>query len=142
MRIFRKSHIWKDNRTFLELDAKKPEKEKGYAKEGNLLLKIGQQSSVKSAFKLSVDEARALRDTIDMFLRFHDMKMSELMTEQKEQFEKVPDYYQRNPTPIREDLEEKKEETPDLSNGLFMFDNAETETKENESSENSSEFYF
>lgn len=135
MRIFRKSHLWKDNRTFLEVEAQKPEKERGYAQEGNLLLKIGQQSSVKSAFKLSVDEARGLRDALDMFLRFHDMKMSELMTEQKEQFEKIPDYFQRDSTPVREDTKDNIE-----PGGLFMFDTSEESKPKEEKLD--SEFYF
>lgn len=138
MRIFKRSHLWKDNRTFLEVDADNPSKERGFAKEGNLLLKIGQQSSVKSAFKLSVDEARGLRDAIDMFLRFHDMKLSELMTEQKEQFEKIPDYYQRDMAPVREDLNTEPSAEP--LNTLFMFDNAEEPKGEKE--KHNSEFYF
>jgi hypothetical protein len=133
MRVFRKSHIWKDNRTFLELEAEKPSKERGFPREGHVLLKIGLQSSVKSAFKLSVDEARALRDAIDMFIRFHDVKMSELMTEQKEQFEKIPDYYQRDLTPVREDEKEGEQQ------GLFIFD---TEKEEEKGEKESSEFYF
>jgi len=30
--------MWKDNRTFMEVEAKKPEKERGYAKEGDLVV--------------------------------------------------------------------------------------------------------
>ncbi len=138
MKIFRKVHFWKDNRTFVEVEADKPEKERGFAKEGHLLLKIGDQSQTKSAFKLSVDEARALRDSIDMFLRFHDMKLSELMTEQQEQFEKVPDYYQRSPEPLREERQPSTQ-----AQNFFMFDDAEEKSSNEKSSKKpNSEFYF
>jgi len=149
MKIFKKSHQWKENKTFLELEATEPEKERGFAKEGHILLKIGQQSNVKSAFKLSVDEARAMRDTIDMFLRFHDMKFSEFMTDQQEQFQKFPDYYQREPDGIREDYmhEEEVEEKPQQhTEPLFLFgqseekDDDEIERKKQEKI--NSEYYF
>jgi len=134
MKIFHKSHLWKDNRTFIELEAEEPMKERGYANEGHILVKIGQQSSVKSAFKLSVDEARGLRDSIDMFLRFHDMKLSELMTEQKQQFEKIPDFYPRTDTITNNE----KEEAP-----LFIFDTAEPQkTRKEDEHKHSSEIYF
>ncbi|MBN1923274.1 MAG: hypothetical protein JW791_00765 [Nanoarchaeota archaeon] len=134
MKIFRKTHFWKDNRTFIEIEAKNPEKERGFAKEGSLLLKIGEQSNVKAAFKLDVDEARALRDSIDMFLRFHDMKFSELMTEQQEQFEKIPDYYPRDEFRKDEHVSEPQKTEP-----FFMFGSADEPKKEKDVN---SEFYF
>lgn len=134
MKIFSKTHFWKEHRTFLDIEAKEPFKERGYAKEGTILLKIGEQSTVKNAFKLSVDEARALRDSIDMFLRFHDMKLSELMTEHKSQFEKVPDMYPR----AEENVEKPKETN---NEPFFMFSDNNTEEKTEEQRKRS-EFYF
>ncbi|MDD4353085.1 MAG: hypothetical protein PHN56_01370 [Candidatus Nanoarchaeia archaeon] len=80
MKIFRKTHFWKDNRTFIEIEAEEPRIEREYPIEGNFFLKIGEQSTIKSAFKLNPDEARALRDAVDMFLKVHDKKMAELMS--------------------------------------------------------------
>lgn len=86
MKIFRKTHFWKDNRTFIEIDAEEPRIEREYPVEGSFFLKIGEQSSVKSAFKLNPDEARALRDSIDMFLKVHDKKFVELMNNDKNEY--------------------------------------------------------
>lgn len=80
MKLLRKTHIWKDIKTFFEIESINPENEKNYTKQGNILFKIGQQHAIKSAFKLNPDEARAVRDVLDIFLRFHDMEMSKLMT--------------------------------------------------------------
>jgi hypothetical protein len=79
MKIFRKTHFWKDNRTFIEIDAEEPKIERDFPVEGKFFLKIGEQSNIKSAFKLNPDEARALRDSIDMFLKVHDKKFAELL---------------------------------------------------------------
>ena len=87
MKIFRKTHFWKDNRTFIEIDAEEPKIEREYPVEGSFFLKIGEQSSIKSAFKLNPDEARALRDSIDMFLKVHDKKFAELMNNDYEKKE-------------------------------------------------------
>ncbi|MDD2678980.1 MAG: hypothetical protein PHT91_03695 [Candidatus Nanoarchaeia archaeon] len=90
MKIFRKTHFWKDNRTFIEIDAEEPGIERGYPAEGSFLLKIGEQSSIKSAFKLSPDEARAMRDAFDAFLKIHDKKHAELMSNDYEKKEYNP----------------------------------------------------
>lgn len=88
MKIIKKTHFWKDSRTFLEIEYEEPKTERGYPAEGNFLLKIGEQSSIKSAFKLSPDEARAARDALTMALASHDKKMAELMSNEyeKEQY--------------------------------------------------------
>jgi hypothetical protein len=80
MKIFRKTHFWKDNRTFIEIEAEEPRIEREFPAEGSFFLKIGEQSTIKSAFKLSPDEARALRDSIGIFLKIHDKKLAELMS--------------------------------------------------------------
>lgn len=87
MKIIKKTHFWKDSRTFMEIEYEEPKTERGYPAEGNFLLKIGEQSSIKSAFKLSPDEARAVRDAFTMALASHDKKMAELMSiDSKEQY--------------------------------------------------------
>ncbi len=125
MKIFRKVHFWKDSRTFIEAEASEPKLERGFAKEGSVLIKIGEQSFTKSAFKLNVDEARALRDALDMFLRFHDMKLSEMMSGQPQESHS----YQ----------EEQKQD----SIFLFSEDNEEEKQEEKNEDENPTpEFYF
>ncbi|MFA5303482.1 MAG: hypothetical protein WC393_03010 [Candidatus Nanoarchaeia archaeon] len=97
MKIFKKTHFWKDNRTFIEIDAEEPRIERDYPVEGSFFLKIGEQSSIKSAFKLNPDEARALRDSIDMFLKVHDKKFAELLNneyDKKEYTQYSRDEYQ------------------------------------------------
>ncbi len=80
MKIFKKTHFWKDNRTFIEVDLEEPKIERDYPQDGSFLLKIGDQSGIKSAFKLNPDEARALKDALKIFLESYDKKMSELMS--------------------------------------------------------------
>ncbi len=126
MKIFRKVHFWKDSRTFIEAEATEPKLERGFAKEGNVLIKIGEQSFTKSAFKLNIDEARALRDALDMFLRFHDMKLSEMMSGQPQEDHSY------------------QEETKQDSIFLFSEEKNEEKREEDEEEDNSSapEFYF
>ncbi|VVB75216.1 Uncharacterised protein [Candidatus Tiddalikarchaeum anstoanum] len=128
MKIFQKTHFWKDNRTFLELESKDPEKEGGFPKEGNLILKIGEQSTVKNAFKLSVDEARALRDNLDMFIKEHDVKYSNLLSE-----------------PYEAIVEEKTQAVKNEPMFIFPKETEEEKpaaTNDNTTKKQRSEFYF
>ena len=85
MKIFQKTHFWQDKRTFMEADAEMPGlNERGYAREGDVAVRIGDQDGIKGVFKLTVDEARALRDAIDLFLRKHDNDMVALFKEGRE----------------------------------------------------------
>ena len=58
--------------------------ERGYPKDGNVTVRIGDQEGAKGVFKLTADEARALRDSIDLFLRKHDNEMTKLFNEGRE----------------------------------------------------------
>jgi len=117
MKIFKKNHFWKDNRTFIEIEAEEPKIEREFPSEGSFLLKIGDQSGIKSAFKLNPDEARAMRDAVDLFLKNHDKKMAEMMSAEYEKKEYVqyqgartdysekpqyPDNYNPGPFPNKE----------------------------------------
>ncbi len=85
MKIFQKTHFWQEKRTFMEADATMPGlNERGYAKEGDVTIRIGDQDGIKGAFKLTVDESRALRDVVDLFLRKHDNGMAKLFKEGRE----------------------------------------------------------
>jgi hypothetical protein len=85
MKIFQKTHFWQERRTFMEADAENPGlNERGYPKEGNVTVRIGDQEGAKGVFKLTVDEARALRDSVDLFLRKHDNEMTKLFNEGRE----------------------------------------------------------
>lgn len=87
-RIFKKTHFWKDKRTYIDLDADQPTMERGFPKEGAVTLKIGDQDNLKAAFKMQVDEIRALRDVLDFFIDRHDKKMAELHAKQYANYKK------------------------------------------------------
>ncbi len=113
MRILRKTHFWQDKRTFLDIDAEPPQKnDRGYAEEGNVVLKIADEEGIKAAFKLSVDEARALVGTVTIFLEKHDIRMAKLLSERQES-----DYGDSNheTTPI-EPVSFGMFETPEVEN--------------------------
>lgn len=115
MKIFRKTHFWKDNRTFIELDAEDPRIERDYPIEGNFFLKIGEQSSIKSAFKLNPDEARALRDAINMFLQVHDKKFAELMNANYDSTSYSNDYSQQRTEYPRQEPDRQQYPADDYS---------------------------
>ena len=88
MKILRKTHFWQDKRTFFEVDAEPPRlNERGYAEEGNVNLRIGDEDGIKAAFKLSADEARALVNTVRIFLEKHDVRMAKLHSSREEHVE-------------------------------------------------------
>ena len=126
MKIFQKTHFWKEHRTFIEVDAKEPEREGGYPKEGTLVLKIGEQSTIKNAFKLSIDEARALRDSLDCFIKKHDDNYSRLISEESESVE--------SKVHISEDIS--------VEPSLGFMDAAENKSEKEEPKRPKSEFYF
>ena len=115
MKIFRKIHFWKDNRTFIELEAEEPRIERDYPIEGSFFLKIGEQSTIKSAFKLNPDEARALRDAIDMHLKVHDKKMSELMRNDYEKKEYTQSYSREEYSAPKPEYSRPEPEKPSYS---------------------------
>jgi hypothetical protein len=79
MRIFQKTHFWKDKRTFLDAEGNIAKlNERGYAEDGSVSLRIGDEEGVKAAFKMTVDEVRALRDVLDGFIRQNDRRMMKL----------------------------------------------------------------
>jgi len=111
MKIFQKTHFWQDKRTFMEADAEMPGlNERGYAKEGDVAVRIGDQDGIKGVFKLTVDEARALRDAIDLFLRKHDNDMVALFKEGREVRKEVTQPEVQPETFSIFENEEKKEE--------------------------------
>ena len=135
-RIFRKVHFWKDHRTYLEVDGSPPEIIKGFPKEGFVVVKIGEQSTVKSAFKLDVDEARALRDQLNTFLRIHDMNFTKILNT------KTREDYTRYKRPY---VEEKREPARDTSvqQPFFLFsEEKDKEMDEGREEKDESEFYF
>lgn len=133
MKIFSKTHFWKDHRTFIELEAKDPEREGGYPKEGSLVLKIGEQSTIKNAFKLSSDEARALRDSLTMFIKKHDELYTQLLSEGNETMEPVK-------THISDD--EKIESSLTFLEDNPKEENNEAVQKDDQVKRARSEFYF
>jgi len=165
MKIFRKTHFWKDNRTFIEIEAEEPRIERGYPVEGSFLLKIGEQSSIKSAFKLNPDEARALRDAIENYLHIHDRKYSELMSTDHEKKEYPPysgeyssepfekkeynkDEYEFKPEYGKDDFSRKPEytkmpaEKKPNDSGFMIFGNDEAPAPKKEDKKPNVEFYF
>lgn len=79
MRIFQKTHFWKDKRTFLDAEGNIAKlNERGYAEDGSISLRIGDEEGVKAAFKMTVDEVRALRDVLDEFIKQNDRRMVKL----------------------------------------------------------------
>ena len=88
MRIFQKTHFWKDKRTFLDADGQLPKlNERGYAEEGNVTLRIGDEEGIRAAFKMNIDEVRALRDVLDRFTKLNDKNMIKLFKEGRERRE-------------------------------------------------------
>lgn len=78
-KIIRKTHFFEGRRTFLELNSEEAKlNERGYATEGKVSIKIGSEEGVKAVFKLSADEARAVRDAINQFLKSHDRGLVDL----------------------------------------------------------------
>jgi hypothetical protein len=80
MRLLHKKHKWQGRETWLGLELDEPKRDMMII-EGRFLLKIGEESYPKAGFKLSPDEARALRDSLNEGLRIHDQKLRELMNE-------------------------------------------------------------
>jgi hypothetical protein len=79
MRIFQKTHFWKDKRTFLDAEGDLAKlNERGYAEDGSVSIRIGDEEGMKAAFKMTIDEVRALRDVIDGFIRMNDRTMIKL----------------------------------------------------------------
>ncbi len=102
-RIFKKTHFWKDKRTYLDLNADEPRLEKGFPKEGAVTLKIGDQDGLKAAFKMQVDEVRAFRDVLNLFIEKHDKEMCEL------HFQQYSNYSQSQMSssePVKEEVRE------------------------------------
>ncbi len=137
-RIFRKVHFWKDHRTFMELEGNPPEIIKGYPKEGFVVVKIGEQSSIKSAFKLDVDEARCLRDQLNHFLRMHDIKHVKLLNHQHKKKD-----YTKYKMPYEERKEEGEKHTDSSEQKPFFLFSEEGEKRRKESEEkDETQFYF
>jgi hypothetical protein len=85
MKILRKTHFWQDKRTYFEVDAEPPTtNERGYAEEGSVNIRIGDEEGIKAAFKLSADEARAVVDVLKLFLEKHDTQMARLFSSREE----------------------------------------------------------
>jgi len=81
--ILRKVHFFEGRRTFLELSGEPPRvNERGYANEGNVLVRIGDEIGSKGVFKLSVDEARSMRDALDTFLKKHDISLMKMRSKE------------------------------------------------------------
>ena len=141
MKFFRKVHFWKDHRTYLEIEGKHPEFVKGYPREGFIVIKIGEQSSVKSAFKLDIDEARCMRDQLNLFLRMHDANHTKLLNSQiPPQQPPEEDYakYKKPPSPEPEQYHDESVQKP-----FFLFsDEGEEEHQEPEEEKDEAEFYF
>ncbi len=120
MKLFHKRHKWQEKETWLGLELEEPKKEAGRVNEGVFYIKIGEEAYQKAGFKLSPDEARALRDALDQGLKDHDKKLRELMNE--------PARSEWEPR-IEEVKEEKKEEPREPSFKLFESKPQKEETE-------------
>lgn len=121
MKIFRKTHFWQDKRTFMDIDADPPKRnDRGYAEEGSVNIRIGDEEGIKAGFKLSADEARALIDTISLFLKKHDTIMARMYSSGREETEEKYE-------PYKPDLSGKKVEPESFS--IFDSDKEEEEPK-------------
>lgn len=139
-KFFRKVHFWKDHRTYLELDGTMPEIARGFPKEGFVVVKIGEQTSIKSAFKLDVDEARALRDQLDTFIRRHDINFGNLLNKRvSEDYTRYKIPYAPNPTTAPPPSQDNSIQQPFF---LFTEDANKSETEPNNDNDEEAEFYF
>lgn len=130
MKIFSKTHFWKEHRTFIELETKEPELENTYPKEGSIIVKIGEESSIKNAFKLSIDEARAMRDALDNSIKNNDRMYYDLVNQPRNTYEPYSSTPASEPKTIDEPIDISKPETGpndevvDFSNS-FMFNDVQ-----------------
>ena len=147
-RFFRKTHFWKDKRTYFELDAENAVLERGFPKEGSMTLKIGDQDGLKAAFKMQVDEVRALRDILNFFLAKHDETFTELHSNREQPRYEAPQPFigeekatsfsslddekeepkQEGPVTFGFAAQEEEKQAPGLT--LFEKDEGEEEKKE------------
>jgi len=134
MKLLRKTHFWQDKRTWIEIEGDLPSRnDRGYAGEGNVHLRIGDENGLKASFKLSADEARAVVDTISLFMKKHDSRMSEMMSSRGEQntSSSSSSSYGSNPSYGSSSYDSEKKEEPLPSFELFdMADKKEEETRE------------
>lgn len=74
-------------REFINIIGKMPEKESGITKEGELIIKLGENGYPKSNFKLKIDEARALTGLLNKFIEKHDEQIINLHNDKEETYE-------------------------------------------------------
>ncbi|RLI67548.1 hypothetical protein DRO91_10080 [Candidatus Heimdallarchaeota archaeon] len=138
MKLLRKTHFWQDKRTWIEIEGEFPSRnERGYAEEGKVSVKIGDENGLKASFKLSADEARALRDVISLFSKKHDSKMAELMSTRGEysvvnSYNKPSNTYSSSSIPKENvgSYSEKKDEPMPSFEIFDIAEKREEETKE------------
>ncbi len=117
MRLFYKRHKWQGRNTWLGIELEEPEKER-LVREGRFLIKIGEEEYPKAGFKLSPDEARALRDAVNEGLRIHDKKLRRLMNEPKET---AWEHDEEPATSFGEFMESKPPEEEKISEEFKLF---------------------
>jgi hypothetical protein len=110
-KILKKIHLYEGKRTFMELYADGPKlNERGYTDEGHITVRMGDETGVKAAFKLSMDEARAVRDLLNLSLKEHDQKIKELFSREESYSPPQPQVDFSSSTSIFGSNEPEKEE--------------------------------
>ncbi|PIO00497.1 hypothetical protein COT72_02215 [archaeon CG10_big_fil_rev_8_21_14_0_10_43_11] len=78
MKIVNFAHFFKDTRSVLELNGELPKLERGYPKDGNLMLSLSNEKGERKAFKLSVVEASRLVFALQNFIMKHEDEFARL----------------------------------------------------------------
>ncbi len=78
MKILNFAHFFKETRSVLELNGELPHIERGYPKDGNIMLSLNNEKGERRAFKLSMEEASRIVFAISNFINKHEDELSRI----------------------------------------------------------------